>query len=69
MEDQDFWRFSGIFRDVYLYAVPETHVNDIFIKTDLYDDFKNAKLNAELKMIGNSETTVETYLEDKKEIK
>lgn len=40
MEDQDFWRFSGIFRDVYLYAVPETHVNDIFIKTDLYDDFK-----------------------------
>ncbi|NRT70425.1 glycoside hydrolase family 2 TIM barrel-domain containing protein [Clostridium beijerinckii] len=66
IEDQDFWRFSGIFRDVYLYAVPETHVNDIFIKTDLYDDFKNAKLNAELKMIGNSETTVETYLEDKK---
>lgn len=65
MEDQDFWRFSGIFRDVYLYAVPETHVNDIFIKTDLYDDFKNAKLNAELKMIGNAETTVETYLEDK----
>ena len=66
IEDQDFWRFSGIFRDVYLYAVPETHVNDIFIKTDLYDDFKNAKLNAELKMIGNSETTVEMYLEDKK---
>lgn len=65
IEDQDFWRFSGIFRDVYLYAVPETHVNNIFIKTDLYDDFKNAKLNAELKMIGNSETTVETYLEDK----
>ncbi|WP_238858603.1 glycoside hydrolase family 2 TIM barrel-domain containing protein [Clostridium sp. YIM B02569] len=66
IEDQDFWRFSGIFRDVYLYAVPETHVNDIFIKTDLYDDFENAKLNVELKMIGNSETTVETYLEDKK---
>ncbi|WP_026889256.1 glycoside hydrolase family 2 TIM barrel-domain containing protein [Clostridium beijerinckii] len=65
IEDQDFWRFSGIFRDVYLYAVPETHVKNIFIKTDLYDDFKNAKLNAELKMIGNSETTVETYLEDK----
>ncbi|WP_238899219.1 glycoside hydrolase family 2 TIM barrel-domain containing protein [Clostridium sp. YIM B02500] len=65
IEDQDFWRFSGIFRDVYLYAVPETHVNNIFIKTDLYDDFKNAKLNAELKMIGNAETTVETYLEDK----
>ena len=35
IEDQDFWRFSGIFRDVYLYAIPETHVNDIFVKTDL----------------------------------
>ncbi|OOM75659.1 beta-galactosidase [Clostridium puniceum] len=65
IEDQDFWRFSGIFRDVYLYAIPETHVNDLFIKTDLYDDLKNAKLNAELKMVGNTETTVEAYLEDK----
>lgn len=65
IEDQDFWRFSGIFRDVYLYAIPETHVNDLFVKTDLYDDFKNAKLNAELKMVGNAETTIEAYLEDK----
>ena len=65
IEDQDFWRFSGIFRDVYLYAIPETHVNDIFVKTDLYDDYKNAKLNAELKIVGNSETTIEAYLEDK----
>lgn len=64
IEDQDFWRFSGIFRDVYLYAIPETHVNDIFVKTDLYDDYNNAKLNAELKIIGNSETTIEAYLED-----
>lgn len=64
IEDQDFWRFSGIFRDVYLYAIPETHVNDIFVKTDLYDDYKNAKLNAELKIVGNSETTIEAYLED-----
>lgn len=65
IEDQDFWRFSGIFRDVYLYAIPETHVNDLFVKTDLYGDFKNAKLNAELKMVGNPETTIEAYLEDK----
>lgn len=64
IEDQDFWRFSGIFRDVYLYAIPETHVNDIFVKTDLYDDYRNAKLNAELKIVGNSESTLEAYLED-----
>lgn len=65
IEDQDFWRFSGIFRDVYLYAIPETHINDLFVKTDLYDDYKNAKLKAELKMVGNAETTIEAYLEDK----
>ncbi len=34
LEDQDFWRFSGIFRDVFLYAVPDMHVSDIFITTN-----------------------------------
>jgi len=64
IEDQDFWRFSGIFRDVYLYAIPEIHVNDIFVRTDLSEDFKNAQLNAQLKMTGNADTKIEAYLED-----
>ncbi|MBA2906142.1 beta-galactosidase [Clostridium saccharobutylicum] len=64
IEDQDFWRFSGIFRDVYLYAIPETHVNDIFAKTDLFDNFTNGKLNVDLKMIGNENSKIEAYLED-----
>lgn len=64
IEDQDFWRFSGIFRDVYLYAVPETHINDLFIKTDLSEDFSNAKLNTTLKMVGNKNTKIKAYLED-----
>ncbi len=36
LEDQDFWRFSGIFRDVYLYSVPHTHLRDIKVVAD-YD--------------------------------
>ena len=36
-EDQDFYRFSGIFRDVFLYAEPEVHVRDLRIQT-LLDD-------------------------------
>ena len=64
IEDQDFWRFSGIFRDVYLYAIPETHVNDLFVKTELYNDFNNAKLDADLKITGDSNTIIEGYLED-----
>ena len=31
-EDQDFYRFSGIYRDVYIYTVPEVHVNDLRIR-------------------------------------
>lgn len=65
IEDQDFWRFSGIFRDVYLYAVPKTHINDIFVKTELSSDYKDAKLNAELKITGEIKGNIEAYLEDK----
>lgn len=35
LEDQDFWRFSGIFRDVYLYSIPKVHIEDLFIKTEI----------------------------------
>jgi beta-galactosidase len=34
IQDQDFWRFSGIFREVYLYAVPKAHVRDLFVTTE-----------------------------------
>lgn len=33
LEDQDFWRFSGIFRDVFLYAVPDVHLEDLTVRT------------------------------------
>lgn len=50
LEDQDFWRFSGIFRDVYLYTKPKVHVNDIFIKTLLNDSFSTAYIKTKLKL-------------------
>ena len=34
LEDQDFFRFHGIFRDVYLLDRPSSHINDVFIKTN-----------------------------------
>ena len=42
LEDQDFWRLSGIFRDVYLYTVPKVHVRDMFVTTELDEQYKNA---------------------------
>ncbi|CRK82251.1 beta-galactosidase [Neobacillus massiliamazoniensis] len=49
LEDQDFWRFSGIFRDVYLYTVPEIHVHDVFVRTELDASFTKGKLTVGLK--------------------
>lgn len=65
LEDQDFFRFSGIFRDVYLYAVPKTHVEDLFIKTNLSENFKTAVLRAEFKLKGNLNGNLSLTLKDK----
>lgn len=48
LEDQDFWRFSGIFRDVYLYAPAETHIDDFFVQTDLDADYRDAVLSVDV---------------------
>jgi beta-galactosidase len=46
LEDQDFWRLSGIERDVYLYAVPELAVWDFFLKADLDAQYTNGAFSA-----------------------
>ena len=65
LEDQDFWRFSGIFRDVYLYAVPEIHVRDMKVITDF--DYENGSgiLTTELDIIGEKDFSVNLTLTDK----
>lgn len=49
-EDQDFFRFSGIYRDVYLYTYPKTHILDVDAKALLDENIKNAKLELDLKI-------------------
>ncbi len=51
-EDQDFFRFSGIFREVYLYTIPDVHVRDLRIRTLLDDSYKDADLVTELDSTG-----------------
>ena len=50
LEDQDFWRFTGIAREVYLYATPKAHIQDIFVKQD-YQDGKGL-LDVDVKVAG-----------------
>lgn len=48
LEDQDFWRFSGIFRDVYLYTVPDLHVYDVHVKAEVDASLASGTLSAAL---------------------
>ncbi|MBN2612800.1 MAG: NPCBM/NEW2 domain-containing protein [Bacteroidales bacterium] len=50
LEDQDFWRLSGIFRDVYLYSVPKVSVNDYAFTTDLDEKYIDADFNLSLNL-------------------
>lgn len=55
MEDQDFWRFSGIFREVYLYTIPSLHIQDFFVKTELGDTLKQAKIIIDANLFGEKD--------------
>ncbi len=66
LEDQDFWRFFGIFRDVYLYATPMCHVKDVCIRTLLDDAYQNADLTVDLKLDLGEKATVTCQLTDDK---
>jgi len=57
LEDQDFWRMSGIFRDVYLWSQPAVHLRDFEVKTDT-----NGTLSITTQLTGTG--TVEASLED-----
>jgi beta-galactosidase len=44
LEDQDMWRLSGIFRDVYLIARPSVSLRDFAVRTELDEDYQDARL-------------------------
>jgi len=48
LEDQDFWRLSGLERDVYLYALPKLAIWDFFLKADLDAKYKNGLFSADV---------------------
>ncbi|MHA1146760.1 MAG: glycoside hydrolase family 2 TIM barrel-domain containing protein [Promethearchaeota archaeon] len=50
LEDQDMWRFSGIYRDVYLYSIPKVHIRDFFLYCDFDDKYQDAVLFFEAKI-------------------
>ena len=56
-EDQDFFRFSGIYRDVYLYTVPDTHAYDLQIRAIPEENLESADMEIKVKTWGKGSIT------------
>jgi beta-galactosidase len=52
IEDQDFYRFSGLFRDVMLYRRPVAHVEDLRVVTTVSDDLTRAEVVLSVALAG-----------------
>jgi beta-galactosidase len=61
IEDQDMWRLSGIFRDVFLYSTPKIHIRDFFIKTNLDENYRNAQLTIDVELKNYSDKNLGKY--------
>ena len=64
-EDQDFYRFSGIFRSVYLYTMPKVHVYDLKVQPVVAESLESADLVLDMQICGKVET-VEKSADDAK---
>ena len=61
LEDQDFWRLSGIYREVYLWSTAQSHIRDFTVVTELDDQYKDAVLKVDVD-ISNPVGSVELQL-------
>ena len=61
LEDQDMWRLSGIYRDVYLFSLPETNIRDFALNADLQEPFDLAKFSAKVQVRTEATTPKSGY--------
>lgn len=54
LECQDYWRMTGITRDVFLWSAPKTQISDYFASTALTDNYTNSTVNIEANIEGNA---------------
>lgn len=66
LEDQDFYRLSGIFRDVYLLARTPHHIRDFFVQTDLDTTYTHGTLSVNMDLSKPANTAIEATLYDEK---
>ena len=59
LEDQDFWRLSGLNRDVFIYSQPKVRVKDLFVKALLSDDYKDGEFDLNIKIQNHDDDVAE----------
>lgn len=67
LEDQDFWRYSGICRDVFVWSAPKTQIRDYFFSTDLDNQYVNAVVTLDVEITGQSLNSASLYAKIMKE--
>ncbi|MCF2593820.1 DUF4981 domain-containing protein [Bacteroides caecigallinarum] len=68
LEDQDFFRYSGVGRDCYLYTRNKNRIEDIHITPDLDKEYVNGTLDIELKLKGNNTVSLQLFDADGTEV-
>ncbi|NMC38927.1 MAG: DUF4981 domain-containing protein [Bacteroidales bacterium] len=63
LEDQDFWRLSGIQRTVFLHARPKTRIADFFAVADLENNYSDGILNLNVDLVGDEKNSGEFSVE------
>lgn len=58
LEDQDFWRVSGLFRPVELFTKPAVHLEDVFVRQTFAEDFSCAEVSFECCISGEGEVSI-----------
>ena len=64
LEDQDMWRLSGIFREVYLLSRSKVRIADVFARTSVSGDLSHGELSCEIELAGAVRATVRALLRD-----
>ncbi|MBQ0049973.1 MAG: beta-galactosidase [Bacteroidales bacterium] len=64
-EDQDFWRFTGIAREVYLYCRPQTRIVDLDIVPNLVNDYRDGELQLNINILNNVNKLINVSLVDR----
>jgi len=64
LEDQDMWRMSGIYRDVFLWSTADRHIRDFEVRPDLDSEYKNGEIRVKAEIMGQEDGGLQAELFD-----